>query len=218
MMSVKNVTACSALRFVIGRNQQVGVAPGRLSQGPDNVQPPHSKRPCDGDRLEGVCWEVSFAGVKLAPLAGVHDLAGISNRGGPIEALAECVVHKGARRRVVAAHARVNVSKELAPLRNGYAPLKTPDAVHLYSSPSTRVNDLAILVMRLAPDRSVGSSPRSIQAMYLSRQSSAWGTSSVSISRAPASVSGLHDYRSARSAVGGSLPPPMSPRCSSAGR
>jgi hypothetical protein len=26
----------------------VGVAPGRLSQGPDNVQPPHSKRPRDG--------------------------------------------------------------------------------------------------------------------------------------------------------------------------
>jgi hypothetical protein len=29
----------------------VGVAPGRLSQGPDNVQPTHGKRPCDGDRL-----------------------------------------------------------------------------------------------------------------------------------------------------------------------
>jgi hypothetical protein len=102
----------------------VGVVPGRLSQGPDNVQPPHSKRPCDGYRLEGVRREVNFAGVKLAPLAGAHDLASISNRGGPIEALAECVVHKGARRRVVATHARVNVSKEFAPLGNGYTPLQ----------------------------------------------------------------------------------------------
>jgi hypothetical protein len=31
---------------------------------------------------------------KLAPLVGVHDLVGISNRGGPIEALAERVAHK----------------------------------------------------------------------------------------------------------------------------
>jgi hypothetical protein len=77
--------------------------------------PPHSKRPCDGDRLEGVSWEVSFAGVKLAPFAGAHDLAGISNRGGPIEALTECVAHEGVWRRVLAAHARVNVSKELTP-------------------------------------------------------------------------------------------------------
>jgi hypothetical protein len=102
----------------------VGVAPGRLWQGPDNVQPPHSERPCDGDRLEGVSWEVSFAGVKLAPFAGAHDLAGISDHGGPIEALAERVAHEGARRRVVATHARVNVSKELAPLGDGHASLQ----------------------------------------------------------------------------------------------
>jgi hypothetical protein len=39
------------------------------------------KRPCDSDRLEGMRWEVSFAGVKLAPFAGVHDLAGIGDHG-----------------------------------------------------------------------------------------------------------------------------------------
>jgi hypothetical protein len=101
----------------------VGVAPGRLSQESDNVQPPHGERPCDGDCLEAVSREVSFAGVKLAPFAGAHDLAGISNRGGPIEALAEGVAHEGARRRVVATHARVDVPEELAPLGDGYAPL-----------------------------------------------------------------------------------------------
>jgi hypothetical protein len=67
---------------------------------------------------------VSFVSVKLAPFAGAHDLASISDRDGPIEALAECVAHEGARRRVVAAHARVKVSKELAPLGDGHASLQ----------------------------------------------------------------------------------------------
>jgi hypothetical protein len=43
-----------------------------------------------------------------------------------------------------------------------------PEAARLYSTPSTRVKDLAILAMRLASDRSEGSSPWSIQAIYLS--------------------------------------------------
>jgi hypothetical protein len=32
----------------------VSVAPGHLSQGPDDVQPPHGERPCDGYGLESV--------------------------------------------------------------------------------------------------------------------------------------------------------------------
>jgi hypothetical protein len=52
---------------------------------------------------------------------------------------------------------------------------KTPVVARLYSSPPTRVNDLTILAMRLALDRSEGSSPRSIQARYLACQSSARG-------------------------------------------
>jgi hypothetical protein len=71
-----------------------------------------------------VSREVSFAGVKLALFAGAHDLADIGDRCEPVEALAECVAHEGVRRRVVAAHACVDVAEELAPLRNGYAPLQ----------------------------------------------------------------------------------------------
>jgi hypothetical protein len=41
------------------------------------------------------------------------------------------------------------------------------------------VNDLAILAMRLASYRFEGSSLRSIQAMYLSHLSPAWGVGSV---------------------------------------
>jgi hypothetical protein len=51
----------------------VGEAPGRLPQGPDDVQPPHSERPCYGDGLQGVSGKVGLAGVKLAPLAGAYD-------------------------------------------------------------------------------------------------------------------------------------------------
>jgi hypothetical protein len=68
--------------------------------------------------------KVGLAGVELASLAGAHDLASISDRGGPVEALAECVAHEGVWGRVVAAYPRVYVSKELAPLRDRYAPLQ----------------------------------------------------------------------------------------------
>jgi streptogramin lyase len=54
----------------------------------------------------------------------------------------------------------------------------------LYSSPSTRAKDLAILAMRLASDRSEGSSPRAIQEIYLSRQSALMGAGSTSITSA----------------------------------
>jgi hypothetical protein len=37
-----------------------------------------------------------------------------------------------------------------------------PDAARFYSSPSMMAKDLAILAMRLASDRSEGSSPRAI--------------------------------------------------------
>jgi alkylated DNA nucleotide flippase Atl1 len=74
--------------------------------------------------LEGVRRKVGLAGVKLTPFAGVYDLAGVSDLRGPVEALAERVDHEGAWHRVVAAHARVNVSKELAPLRDRHTSLR----------------------------------------------------------------------------------------------
>jgi hypothetical protein len=60
---------------------------------------------------------------------------------------------------MVAAHARVYMLEELAPLGMGTHRCRMPEAARLYSSLSTRVNDLAILAMRLASDRSEGSSP-----------------------------------------------------------
>jgi hypothetical protein len=69
-------------------------------------------------------WEVDFAGVELAPLASAHDLVGVSDRGGPVEALAKRISHEGTWCRMVAAHARMDVAEELAPLGDGYAPLQ----------------------------------------------------------------------------------------------
>jgi hypothetical protein len=54
----------------------------------------------------------------------VHDLAGISDHCGLVEALAERVAYEGVWRRVVTAYARVDVTEELAPLRNGDASLQ----------------------------------------------------------------------------------------------
>jgi hypothetical protein len=95
--------------------QQVGVAPGRLSKGPDHIQHPHGERPCDRNRLEGMRWEVGLAGVELAPLAGAYDLVGVSDRGGVVEAMAERITHEVMRRRVVAAHACVDAQRSSCP-------------------------------------------------------------------------------------------------------
>jgi hypothetical protein len=62
--------------------------------------------------------------VKLAPFAGAHDFVGISDNGGPLEALAKRVAHEGARRCVVDTHARMDVSNKLSTVGDGDAPLK----------------------------------------------------------------------------------------------
>jgi hypothetical protein len=104
---VKNVTACSARRFVMGRTsthlENLSIAtnrwvkpPGAFRKGPTMSSPPHGERPCNGDGLQDVRREVGFTGVELAPFAGVHDLAGVGDRGGLVEALAERVAYEGA--------------------------------------------------------------------------------------------------------------------------
>jgi hypothetical protein len=74
--------------------------------------------------LQGVGWEIGLAGVKLAPFTGAHDLVGVSDRSGPIKALAERVAHESARRHVVAAQARMDVSNKLTVVGDGDAPLQ----------------------------------------------------------------------------------------------
>jgi hypothetical protein len=68
--------------------------------------------------------EIGLAGVEFAPFAGAHDLAGVGDRGGPVEALEKRIAHEGAGCCVMAARARMYIPEELAPLRDGYASLQ----------------------------------------------------------------------------------------------
>jgi hypothetical protein len=40
------------LSELVDHDKQVGEAPGRIFEGPEEVQAPHNKGPCDGDGLE----------------------------------------------------------------------------------------------------------------------------------------------------------------------
>ena len=72
-------------------DKQVGEAPGRLLQRPDEVETPDSKGPGDGDRLQGLSGEMDLPSKELASLAGPHDLRGIGHGGGPVESFSEGV-------------------------------------------------------------------------------------------------------------------------------
>jgi hypothetical protein len=84
----------------------------------------------------------------------------------------------------MAADPGVDVPQELAPLGDGHAPLQDAGGGALVQLAVDEGKDLAILAMRLAAGRSEGSSPRAIQAIYLSRQSALIGAGSMSITSA----------------------------------
>jgi hypothetical protein len=68
--------------------------------------------------------KVGFPGVELAPFAGAYDLAGVRDRGGPVEALAKRVAYEGVRRDMVATDPCMYVPEELAPLGDRHASLQ----------------------------------------------------------------------------------------------
>ena len=102
-------SSLDSLEEFVNCHQQVGEAPGCLLQRADEVQPPHGKRPRDGDGLQSVGREVRLSSVELATLAGPHDVGGVGDRGGLVKALPKCIAHEGARRGVVTADAGVDV-------------------------------------------------------------------------------------------------------------
>ena len=68
--------------------------------------------------------EVRFSSVKLATLAGLHDVSGVGDRGGPVETLPKRVTHEGKWRGMVAADASVDVADQLFALGDGDASLQ----------------------------------------------------------------------------------------------
>jgi len=104
--------------------QQVGDAPGRFLQRPDEVQSPHGERPCEWDGLQSVSCKMHLTGIELVTLASPHDFSGIGDCRGPVKTLPERITHEGARRRVVAANSSVDVSEQFPALENGDAALQ----------------------------------------------------------------------------------------------
>jgi hypothetical protein len=136
---------------------------------------PHGERPCDGYGLQGVSWEIGIACVKLAPLQVRMTLLASATAVGQLKPWRNMLpirVNSAAWwPQTLAWMSRIS-SRSWG---MGMHRCRTPDAARLYNSLSITVNDLDFLAMRLAWVRSEGSSPRSIQARYLARQSSVRG-------------------------------------------
>ena len=77
-------------KFVYG-DKQVGVAPERLFERPNQIEPLDHEGPRDGDHLECLGREVSLPSIVLAPFVGAYDLLDVSYYSGPVEALSECI-------------------------------------------------------------------------------------------------------------------------------
>ena len=69
----------------------MGVAPGRLLERPNQIEPLDREGPCDGDHLECLGGEVGLLSVVLAPFVGAYDLLGVGYCSGPVEPLSECI-------------------------------------------------------------------------------------------------------------------------------
>jgi hypothetical protein len=58
-------------KFVNG-DEQVGEATSCPFQGSNQVEPPNSERPCDGNSLQGMSQEVGLSCIVLASFAGAY--------------------------------------------------------------------------------------------------------------------------------------------------
>jgi hypothetical protein len=90
----------------------------------DEVQPPHSKGPGDGYRLQSLSGQVGLLRIELTPFAGADNSSGVSHRRWPVEALPESIPDKGSRRCVMAASPRVYLPQEFLTFGDGDASLE----------------------------------------------------------------------------------------------
>ena len=104
-------------------DKQVGVAPGHLVEGPNQIEPLDHEGPHDGDHLECLGREMGLPSVVLAPFAGAYNLLGVGYCSGPVEALSEHVPNQGSRCDVVTADPIVDIAQQMLPLFDGDAAL-----------------------------------------------------------------------------------------------
>ena len=91
-------------------DKQVGVALGCLLERSNQIEPPDREGPCDGDQLECLGREVNPSSVILTPFIGAYNLLSVGYRGGPVEALLECVSNQGPRRGMVTTDPTMDVA------------------------------------------------------------------------------------------------------------
>ena len=114
-----------------------------LLKWPDHVQAPHGKRPCYGNGLKGLGWQVDLFGVKLAAFACTDDFFRFAQCCWPVKSLSESFSDQGAWRSVVSVDPGVYLKKEHLALGNG-------DALHENASFG------GVAFVKLAVDRGEG--------------------------------------------------------------
>jgi hypothetical protein len=109
---------------LVDSDKQVGVTPGRLLEGPDQIKPQNHEWPHGGDGLECLGWQMGLPHVVLTCFAGAYNVHGISHRGRPVETLSESVPDEGPRRSVVSTRIVMDVLQQLSPLLGGHTALQ----------------------------------------------------------------------------------------------
>jgi hypothetical protein len=104
---------------LVDGGKQIGVAPGRPLEGPDQMKPSNREWPCDRDGLECLGWQMGLSCIVLTPFVGAYNVHGINHRGWPVESLLESVPDEGPRRSMVSIGTAVDVLQQLSPLLGG---------------------------------------------------------------------------------------------------
>jgi hypothetical protein len=96
-VDVDDGSGLDPLLELIDRYEDVGEAPGCLSERTHHVEVPNCKGPCDGDCLQHLCQEVSLPSVELVPFTAPHNVLRVGNCRGPVETLSKSFPDKCSR-------------------------------------------------------------------------------------------------------------------------
>ena len=100
-------------------DKHMAIAPGRLLERPNQIEPPDRKGPHDGDHLECLGRKVSLSSVVLAPFTGAYNLLSVSYYSGLVEALSECIPNQGSRHSMVTVDPTLDIARQKFPYSMG---------------------------------------------------------------------------------------------------
>jgi hypothetical protein len=99
------------LSKLVDNDKQVGHAPGHFLEGPQKVQAPHKKHPCNGDCLELLGCSVDLPHDVLSPPTGPHDLHCIASGHWSVKTLLESLPNHASRRSVMSIDPLMNIEE-----------------------------------------------------------------------------------------------------------